>query len=130
MSRITKTYTDFDAVFKPNPVSGDISVRKHNAAIAFAIKSLVLTRNFERPFQSSIGSQAYRLLFEPMDDVTRITLSQAITQAITNHEPRIDVFDVKVNLIEADLVCIITITYVIKNTTTPVTINIALERTR
>lgn len=127
-----RTFTDLDAVFTPNMVTGDVAVRKDDAAIKFAIKSLVLTRNFERPFQSSIGSQAYRLLFEPMDDFTKITLSKAISQSIANHEPRVHVSGVYVTM-DGDSnnnIGYIDIHYTILNTNIPQSVSVALERTR
>jgi phage baseplate assembly protein W len=130
MATITRKYTDLDAMFASNLVTRDISVRSDVNAIKFAIKSLVLTRNFERPFQSSIGSQAHKLLFEPMDDVTKIVLSRAIMQSIVNHEPRVDIDTVKITMNQDTLVGIISISFVIKNTTIPLSINVALERSR
>lgn len=130
MATITRKFTDLDAVFAPNMVTGDVSVRTDAAAIRFAVKALVLTRNFERPFQSSIGSQAYKLLFEPMDDVTRIVLSQAIKQSIQNHEPRVEVLDVSVTMNPDENSGVINISFLILNTNIPLNINVAIERTR
>ena len=126
----TRKYSDLDAIFRANFVTKDISVLKDTAAIKFAVKSLVLTRNFERPFQSSIGSQAYRLLFEPMDDFTKITLSKAIRQSIINHEPREDVTAVEVFYNDDNNAAGITIDFIILSTNVKQSIDIALERTR
>lgn len=126
----TRQYTDFDAAFLPNPVTGDISIKKNEQAIAFALKSLVLTRNYERPFQSSIGSQAYRLLFEPMDDVTKITLRQAIITSIANHEPRVDILDIIVDFYPDQNIGNIIIVYLIKSTKIVQSLTVALTRTR
>ena len=44
-----KKYTDIDAIFAANPITGDLVVRKDERAIKFALKSLVLTNMYERP---------------------------------------------------------------------------------
>lgn len=126
----TRQYSDLDVVFTPNLVTGDVSVRKNTQAIQFAVKSLVLTRNFERPFQSSIGSQAYRLLFEPMDDVTKITLEHAIKQSIQNHEPRVTVTGIVVNFNDDENSGVVTIVFQINSTNIVQSIDVALNRTR
>lgn len=126
----TRTYTDLDAVFTPNLVTGDVAIRKDNAAIIFAVKSLVLTKNFERPFNSSIGSQAHRLLFEPMDDFTKITLERAIITSIENHEPRVTVKGITVDFDEDHNAGTINIVFIINQTNIVQTVSVALDRTR
>lgn len=130
MARITRRFSDLDAVFTPNPVTGDLSLRTDEAAVKFAIKNLVLTRNYERPFDSSIGSQLKRYLFEPMDNTTVILMKQAIAQTINNHEPRVDLIDVDITAREDSGEITITILFRIKNTEKPLTLTLALDRTR
>jgi phage baseplate assembly protein W len=126
----TRKYSDLDAAFAPNPSSGDLSLRTDEAAVKFAIRNLVMTVNFERPFDSTIGSQVNTLLFEPIDTTTSILLKKMITQTITNHEPRAVLLDV--NVIEEADVNTITINIIFKiiNTERPLNVTIALDRTR
>jgi phage baseplate assembly protein W len=130
MSRLYRKYSDLDAVFAANPVSGDLSLRVDEAAVKFAIKNLVLTRNFERPFDSSIGSQIKNYLFELIDDTSIIIMKQIIARSIQNHEPRVILLDVNIQAKEDSNEVIITIIFKIINTDKPLTISIALERTR
>lgn len=130
MARQTRKYADLDAVFTPNPVTGDLSLRTDEAAVKFAIKNLILTRNYERPFDSSIGSQLKRYLFEPMDNTTIILMRQVIAQTITNHEPRVDLISIGINSREDSNELTVTVNFKIKNTEKPLTLTLALDRTR
>lgn len=130
MERQHRPYADIDAAFKPNPATGDISLRKNEAAVKFALKNLILTRNYERPFDSSIGSQISQLLFEPMSYSTITILREMIMQTILNHEPRVDLLDVEVKPIEDRNELTINIMFRIKNTEKPLNVTFALERSR
>jgi len=130
MTRQYRQFADIDAVFAANPVTGDIALRRDDAAIKFAVKNLVLTRNFERPFNSSIGSQVSQLMFEPMDATTTIIMGEMITQTINNHEPRVDVLSVGVVPQEDQHSITINIMFRIKNTEKPLNITFVLDRSR
>lgn len=130
MTRQQRPYADIDAIFAPNPSTGDISLRKNEAAVKFAIKNLVMTRNYERPFDSSIGSQVSQLLFEPLDYTTTVVLGEMITQTITNHEPRVDLMKVDVEPSADQNTLSINISFRLKNTEKPLNVVFALERSR
>lgn len=130
MARTYRNYSDLDAVFASNPVTGDLAVRTDEQAVKFAIKNLVLTRNFERPFDSSIGSQVRNYLFELMDDTSFILLKQVIIRSIETHEPRVILTDVNIEPKEESNELAITILFKIINTDRPLSVTIALERTR
>jgi phage baseplate assembly protein W len=130
MPRLFRNYSDIDAVFAPNPLTGDITTRKDANAVKFAIKNLVLTRNFERPFNSSIGSQLNRFLFETMDTRTIIIMKQVILNTIQNHEPRVTVNNINIIPATDDNSVSIDINFTLKNTEQPYNITFALERTR
>lgn len=130
MARFNRQYTDLDAMFAPHPLTGDLSYRKNEAAIKFAVKNLVLTQNYERPFDSSIGSNVKNFLFEQMDDLTIILLKQVIRDTIDAHEPRVLVSDVIITKKESTHEIVITIKFTIINTEEPLSITFALNRTR
>jgi len=94
-SRI-KDYTDLDLDFIANPVTKDIVKKTGPDAVARAIRNLVLTNFYDRPFRSSIGSNAQKLLFENINPLTSRLLEQTIQQTIDNFEPRASVIGVKV----------------------------------
>jgi phage baseplate assembly protein W len=130
MSRQFRRYSDIDAVFAANPITRDISLRTDENAVKFAIKNLILTRNFERPFNSSIGSQLNQFLFEIMDDTTIIVMKQVIANCIANHEPRVIVTSINIDAMPDANEVVVSINFNIVNTTKPYNITFALERTR
>lgn len=125
-----RTFVDFDASFMPNPVTGDLSVRTDEQAVKFAIRSLILTNYFERPFQSGIGSSINQLLFDNIGPNFDIILKQSITDTINNYEPRVDVLGVTVDYRDEKNSVTISIVFRIKNTEKPIDIAVTLKRTR
>lgn len=130
MTRQYRKYADIDAVFAANPVTGDVSLRTDEQAVKFSIKNLVLTMNYERPFNSSIGSQIKNYLFEPMDVTTKTLMREVISQTIENHEPRVVLQDVVIYDKPDDHEVVINIMFKIINTEKPLSLTFALERSR
>lgn len=130
MSRNTRTFTDLDFNFFSHPRTKDVSVRTDEDAIKQSIRNLLLTKNFERPFRSNIGSPVWNLLFEPMSVITTAMIRRTVSDTIQNFEPRAELLDVSVKYNEDNNTVIIGILFKIKNTQTPVTVNLILERTR
>ena len=130
MSRNTRTFTDLDFNFFKHPITDDVAVRYDENAIKQSIKSLIMTKNYERPFRSYIGSQVNALLFDNISAMTTTLLRKAIIDVITNFEPRVDVLDVIISYAPDENSVDIGIIFKIKNTQNPLTIDIILERTR
>ena len=131
MSRNTRIFSDLDLNFTRHPITGDVSVRYDENAIKNAVKNLVLTQNYERPFHSELGSPLKGLLFELPSPMLNITIQRVITDLINNFEPRVNLMDVEVSDDTTDNNSInVTITFTILNTIRPITIDIVLERTR
>jgi len=130
MARNTRLFSDLDLNFTSHPVTKDITRRYDDNAIKQSIKNLLLTRNFERPFHSEIGSPIRSLLFELPGPMFNAMLQRAIIDVINNFEPRVEILDVKVNdSIDANEVYV-SIEFKIINTERPITLDLALERTR
>jgi phage baseplate assembly protein W len=130
MTRNTRLFSDIDLNFTKHPVSRDITRRYDENAIKASIKNLLLTRNFERPFHSEIGSPIRSLMFELPGPMFDVMLQRAIIDVINNFEPRVQIIEVKVND-AADLNAVyITLEFKIVNTERPITLDLALERTR
>jgi hypothetical protein len=81
-------YSDFNISFEPNELSKDIEIVTDEIAVSQSVKSLILTSYYERPFQPSIGSNIRKLLFEPMNAITKKVLAQSIKEVIDQFEPR------------------------------------------
>lgn len=109
---------------------GDITLNYDRNAVKSSIRNLILTMNYERHFNSSIGSQAKALLFEPATSITQINIIQSITNVINAYEPRVNLISVNVNLEASSHNVNIAIIFNIINTTDPISINMILDRTR
>lgn len=130
MPRNTRTFTDIDMSFSALPVSGDVSVKYDEYAIKQAVKNLILTNNYERPFHPEIGSQIQSLLFSLYNPMTQTLLEQTIRNTIINYEPRVKLQDVRVIGTPDENSVDISIFFTILNTIQPIKLDITLRRTR
>ena len=130
MARNTRTYVDVDFNFLSHPRTKDVTTRSDEEAIKQSVRNLILTRNYERPFRSYLGSQVNQLLFEPMSPLLTTMLERAISDVINNFEPRVVLLGVDVSYSPENNSMYVTITFSIKNTTVPLTVNLVLESTR
>ena len=98
-TKTNKKFTDISLSFQPNPLNGDISVLKDERAINNALKNIIMTSLYEKPFDSMFGSTVNRILFEPADTMTADDLQFEIKRAISRNEPRVKVefVDVRIN---------------------------------
>tara|TARA_B100001250_G_scaffold362890_1_gene341891 strand:+ start:270 stop:662 length:393 start_codon:yes stop_codon:yes gene_type:complete len=126
-----ETFKDVSVTFKKHPVTDDLIVVKNKSAIQQSIRSLLLTQKGERPFQPELGSDIYRLLFEPMDYGTAALIQKAIFEVIGNYEPRISVDTVMVSPSRDDNGFNVELSYaVIGRDDTPVNVEFFLESSR
>jgi phage baseplate assembly protein W len=130
MARNTRTFSDFDFNFTKHPSTMDVTMKYDEEAIKASVRNLVLTQNFERPFHSEIGSQIRGLLFEPATPMLNVMLKRAITDTITNFEPRVKLEEVQVTISPDDHYVNVSIYFRIINTTRPVQVDLILTRTR
>jgi phage baseplate assembly protein W len=113
-----------------HPVTHDVARKYDEEAIKAAVKNLVLTQNYERPFHSEIGSQIRGLLFEPSTPMLDIMLKRTITDTIVNFEPRVKLNDVVVTVSPDNYEVYVSIYFTIINTTRPLQVDLILTRTR
>jgi phage baseplate assembly protein W len=130
MARNTRIFSDLDFNFTAHPVTKDLTRRYDENAIKTALKNLILTSNFERPFHSEIGSPIRRMLFEPATPLLAASLKQAVINTINSFEPRVELTNVAVRVDEDSYTVGISIEFRIINTTRPLTLDLTLERTR
>ena len=130
MAKNTRTFSDIDMGFLPNPVSKDVSRKYDENAIKQSIKNIIMTKNFERPFRSDVGSQISALLFEPITPIVSATIKKTIINTIATYEPRVKLLNVNVLLSPDNNGVYVTIVFTIINTSTPISVDLFLERTR
>lgn len=125
-----KRFRDIDLSFTVNPFTKDLYLKKDEDAIKTALKHLILTQNFERPFHPEIGTQINSLLFEPYSPAVRIALEKTISDAILKFEPRIELLDISI-IEKADNNDLeVSITFRYQGTDLPVTLTTVLSRVR
>lgn len=130
VSKTTRKYSDLDLNFNIHPQKKDINKLVDDAAVIGSIKNLLSTINYERPFQPEIGSNIRKLLFEPMDKITAISIEREIRQTVINFEPRVSIDELIVNPDYDNNSYFITMSFYILNRTEPITIEFFLKRDR
>ena len=130
MALDVRTYKDLDLNFRAHPVTKDVVKRTGNAAIIGALRNLILTNLYEKPFQPNFGSRVRGLLFEDVSQITANILQTEISNAIGNFEPRVGVDAIRVQANPEQNRYDVTIRFFINNLEAPVTINFFLEKIR
>lgn len=127
---ITKRYSDIDFNFTRLPGRNDIALSYDEMAVIRSVRNLLLTKNYERPFQPNIGSRVQQMLFDPIDFLTAQSLRSEIESVISNHEPRVKIDSILVNADPDNNAYNVTLQFFIGNNVEPTAINLILERTR
>lgn len=127
---LNKLYADLDFSFTRTPGKNDIALSYDEMAVIRSVRYLLLTKNYERPFQSNIGSRIEQLLFEPIDYLTAQSLKTEIETVVNNFEPRVNLIQVTIYEKSEDNAYSVSLEFYIGNNVEPTAINIILERTR
>ena len=125
-----RVYSDFDLTFaaKTNG-DGDVYKKTDAGSVKQAIKTLLLTRQFEKPYRPEFGADLYSLLFGQADDETGAEISQAIKDAIFRYEPRVEILRLKVSAIPDNHTVNITIEFKVLQTDIVDSIKVTLANT-
>ena len=121
---------DLSIQFLHNPNTGDIALKTGSNAVKEALKNLILTKKFERPFQAGVGSSISDLLFEPSDIITEQLIEDEIRTVVANFEPRANILNVIGDSDRNGAGYRIKIVFSVVNETEPVTFTTFLESTR
>ena len=123
-------YKDFDILFDIHPVTRKLNTLINNAAVARAVKNLVLTNRGERPYQPFIGGNIRNKLFELDDGTIELEVKTAIQDVIQEYEPRAELIEVRAdNQIDNHRISV-NIKFRVVNQTDPIEVNFFLERVR
>ena len=96
-TRNSRRFRDIDLDFGRNVVTNDVNVVEDVIAVKRAVKNLVQTNFYERPFQPELGCGIRELLFENFTPMTKVFLESKIEEVIINYEPRIQLQNVAVD---------------------------------
>jgi len=126
----TRIYSDFFTNFDVHPDNRDLVIKKNEEAVKTAIRNLILTNKYERPFQPNFGSNIKKFLFDPINQITQQNIKDEITHTIETYEPRANLIEVRVTPYLDDNAYRVTIVFSIININTPITLNTFLYRIR
>ena len=125
-----KPWADLDLALSLHPIRKDIIPLKDDAAIKNAVKNLILTNIYERPFQPQLACNLRGLLFEPADAITRVSLREKIQDVIRDYEPRVSINYINIKNDSNRNAWNVTINFKIKEFNTNTNVQIGLERLR
>ena len=91
-----KQWTDLDLNLTLHPIRKDIVPLRDDQAIKYAVRNLLLTNFYEKPFNLGVGANLRALLFEPADAITKQTLRKNILRSVKAGEQRVDVIFVNI----------------------------------
>ena len=129
-STIKNRYSDLDLTFTMHPVKKDIVLSVDDQSVIRAVRNLIMTNHYERPFHPEIGSNVRRMLFEPISPLTANHLQREIEDTIKNYEPRVKLQQVVVQVEPDKNYYSAIIKFFINNRTEPTTLNLVLQRLR
>lgn len=130
IAKRNKDYIDIDLDFDANTNTGDIFKFKDANAVKEAVKNLIQTNFFERPYQPFLGTNLRSMMFNLNDDVDIIILKDKIRNAINNYEPRAQILDIDVDNNPDKYEVDVTIQFRVVNTSENVVLSFSLEKLR
>ncbi len=125
-----KQYSDLDLSLTPHPNKKDIIPLTDVDAVKNAVKNLVLTSPYERPFQPELGSRIKSLMFENADANTEFLLAKYIKEILADYEPRIDEVFVEIQDDSDNNAYYVTISFNVISVDTSADVRLYLERIR
>ena len=125
-----KAHRDLDLSLKIHPIRKDIIPLKDDAAVKNAVKNLLITNFYERPFCDDKGANLRGLLFEPVGVITNIELRDNIRSVLRKYEPRIRVNNIDIIDIFDSNQYRIEVNFTIKQSNQNAMVEIVLRRLR
>lgn len=125
-----RTFKDLDLNFTSHPVRKDVNKFVNEYAVINAVKNLILTNHYERPFRPELGSNIRRMLFENVDTIMAAQIEREIEETIVNFEPRVRVSKVVAVAAPDDNRYNIELQFFVINSPDPISIKFFLERIR
>ena len=127
-SRVARRwFTDIDINMKNHPETGDIVLKYDINSIKRAIRNLVSTNHYERPFKPGLGVNLRGMLFE-LDNTHLLVLEDEIKSLINTFEPRAAVTNIMTSVDGHELD--VTIMFQVGNSPEPHSLDLILERVR
>jgi phage baseplate assembly protein W len=125
----SRVYRDIDLSFTAKP-NGELYVKRDAAAVTQALKNLIQTNYFEKPFQPFFGGNIRAMLFELVDEDSEEELAEQIVKAINAYEPRAKLLHLDVDVEPDQNTLRVKIEYQVVNTEEVVTFTTSVSRLR
>ena len=129
-TRNSRQFRDIDLDFNRNAVTNDVAVVEDVVAVKRAVKNLIQTNFYERPFHPELGCGIRELLFENFTPMTKIFLQRKIEEVLVNHEPRIQLQNVAVDDDQDRNRLVVDIYFYVVGVPGPQTVSTFLQRVR
>jgi len=123
-------FSDLGITMTAHPITGKVTVKKNAEAVIGALKNLILTNRFERPYDPLYGADIRSRLFENFDPIEQVNIEEDIKSAIKNFEPRVRINEVRVVASPNSNRVQIGISFYVSNEAQPITVGLEIERTR
>lgn len=130
MANNTRTFTDINFNFTSHPATADIIKNTDEDAVKGAIRNLISTKNFDRPFHPEIGCGIHNLLFDNFTPLTIQLARRAVEDILRAYEPRAEILDVQVASPQDSNDLQITVVFRLINADNPLKVTTILNRTR
>jgi phage baseplate assembly protein W len=91
-------FSDIPMNFDMSPSTGDLAMITNIQAVGQSVQNLILTFFKERMYSKNIGCLVQIQTFELSTDTESETIKSAIKSCLQANEPRVQVFDVEVNV--------------------------------
>ena len=128
--RSNRIYADLNLSFTKNPATKDVARLFDVQAIKRAVKNIILTNKYERPFNSDFGCNLRGFLFENITEPLLVIIKDRVAMAIEKYEPRVTVEDVVVRDDQDKNGLSIMVSFLINGTEAPVSVSTFLQRVR
>ena len=125
----TQVYRDIDLSFTAKP-NGELFVKRDAAAVTQALKNLIQTNYFEKPFQPFFGGNIRAMLFELVDEDSEEELAEQIVKSINAYEPRARLLHLDVDVSPDQNSLGVKIEYQVVNTEEVITFTTSVSRLR
>ena len=129
-NRNSRSFRDLDLDFSRNAVTNDVNIVEDVVAVKRALRNLIQTNFYERPFQPELGCGIRELLFENFTPMTKVFLESKIEEVIVNYEPRVNLQSVAVDDDQDKNRLVVDIYFYVVGVPGPQVVQTFLQRTR
>lgn len=126
------SFSDLSVTMIAHPVTGKLPVVKEEQAVAKAVRNLILTNRFEKPYEPLYGGNLVARLFDNMDPPSYeiAAIRRDVIDAVRNYEPRVRVQDVRVIPQPDKNTLQLTVIFIVLGTNTRAETTFQVERVR